>query len=152
MSGTQPVPQPAEPTRCQMGYCEGSDSCTHGRPRSPLPAETAATERAIHLAMNEGYEWAKIDAAEEQERYRGAATRIVLSDGSSWPLPNTDLEHTLRYGEPDRRELLAAAAILNAYFALTAQSIEAKRNLVCREIRAALAAPAVPLTNERGAE
>ena len=66
------------------------------------------------------------------------ATRLVLSDGSSWPVPNGDLEWTLRYGEPTRRDLLAAASILSAYFALVAQSAVPKRNLVCREMRAAM--------------
>lgn len=70
--------------------------------------------------------------------------RIDLSDGSSWPRPALESDpeygvgHTLRYGTPTRGDLLRAAAIVDAYGYLVAESTKAKRDLVCREIRAAM--------------
>lgn len=71
-------------------------------------------------------------------------TRIKVSDGSTWPRPALESDerhgvgHTLRYGTPTREDLMEAAAICDAYGHLVAESTQAKRDLVCREIRAAL--------------
>lgn len=61
--------------------------------------------------------------------------RRTLSDGSSWPAPTADLEWTLRYGQPTREQLLAAASVVNAYAALVYSVPRARRDLVCREMR-----------------
>ena len=70
--------------------------------------------------------------------------RIKVSDGSSWPRPALESdEHSgvgwvLRYGKPTRADLRKAAAIIDAYGYLVAESTREKRDLVCREVRAAL--------------
>lgn len=61
--------------------------------------------------------------------------RRTLSDGSSWPAPPSVLEWTLRYGEPTREQLLAAAGVVSAYESLVYGSTREKRDLVCREMR-----------------
>lgn len=74
-------------------------------------------------------------------------SRIKLSDGSSWPRPalETDVAygigHRLRYTPVEnlrRGDLMEAASIIDAYSYIVAESTKAKRDLVCREIRAAL--------------
>ena len=71
--------------------------------------------------------------------------RIKLSDGSSWPRPALETDehygvgHTLRYAsDVTRQDLMAAAAICDAYGILVAESTQRQRDFVCREIRAAL--------------
>lgn len=70
--------------------------------------------------------------------------RVMVTDGSSWPTPDLATGETfglgwvLRYGEPTRTDLLKAAAIIDAYGYLVAESTREKRDLVCREVRAAL--------------
>ena len=73
-------------------------------------------------------------------------TYIKLSDGSSWPRPaiegdeNLSVEWKLRHA-PDRltrEDMLVAAEIISAYGYLTVDSPRPKRDLVCREIRAAI--------------
>lgn len=69
--------------------------------------------------------------------------QVILSDGSSWPRPALESDeeygvgHTLRYGSPTRSDLLVAASIIDAYGYLVMESTRDKRDLVCREIRAA---------------
>lgn len=76
-----------------------------------------------------------------------AMTRLTLTDGSSWPRPSLESDetlgigHRLRYAEPatlSRAELLEAAAIVDAYGALVVETTRAKRDLICREVRAAI--------------
>lgn len=70
--------------------------------------------------------------------------RITIGDGSSWPRPALESDEksgvgwVLRYGDPTIGDLLEAAAIIDAYSHLVAESTQAKRDLVCREVRAAL--------------
>lgn len=81
-------------------------------------------------------------------------SRIKLSDGSSWPRPalESDAEcgigWALTYSTPSRQQLLEAAAIVRAYEHLVAESTREKRDLVCREIRAALLTPPGKLGEE----
>jgi hypothetical protein len=73
-------------------------------------------------------------------------SRIRVSDGSSWPRPAIDSDVVPGIGwklthTPDqltRTDLLEAASIISAYGHLVAASTQAKRDLVCRDIRAAL--------------
>lgn len=63
------------------------------------------------------------------------AERRTLSDGSSWPLPDAELQWRLRYGGAvSRTDALAAAAILDAYAELV-KVPESKRRLVVRELK-----------------
>ena len=68
---------------------------------------------------------------------------ITTSDGSSWPRPALESDeeygigHKLRYGKPTRSDLLVAASIIDSYGYLVMQATQKKRDLVCREIRAA---------------
>jgi len=71
-------------------------------------------------------------------------SRIKISDGSSWPRPDIEADEgcglawRLTYTTPTRQELLAAASVISAYEHLVLGSNRAKRDLVCRDIRAAL--------------
>lgn len=75
-----------------------------------------------------------------------APKRVQMSNGSSWPRPALETDerygvgHTLRYGNPSRTDLLEAAAIIDAYGALIAETTREQRDLVCREMRAELRA------------
>ena len=80
----------------------------------------------------------------EATQYAEKVTRVKVSDGSSWPRPALESDdeygvgYTLRYGTPTRSDLLKAAEIIDAYSYLVAESTREKRDLVCREVRAAL--------------
>lgn len=72
---------------------------------------------------------------------------VKVSDGSVWPRPALESDehygvgHRLRYTPVEdisRGDLLEAAAIVSAYEYLVGVSTQAKRDLVCREVRAAL--------------
>ena len=73
-------------------------------------------------------------------------SRITVSDGSSWPRPYVEneedvgIEWKLRYAPRllNRSDFLEIAAIMSAYDHLILGSTQAKRDLVCRDIRAAL--------------
>lgn len=76
-------------------------------------------------------------------------SRIEISDGSSWPRPALEADaeygigHKLRYKPMDkitREDLLQAASVIDAYGYLIAESTQAQRDIVCREVRAALKA------------
>ena len=73
--------------------------------------------------------------------------RVKVSDGSSWPRPALESDDTLGIGwrlrhKPTltREEILEAAEIVSAYGYLVTQSTREKRDMVCRDIRAKLAA------------
>lgn len=74
------------------------------------------------------------------------SARIKISDGSSWPRPSLERDdeygigHKLTYGKPTRGELLEAAQIISAYGYLVVEAPRMKRDLVAREIKAALKA------------
>jgi hypothetical protein len=68
----------------------------------------------------------------------------TISDGSSWPRPALDndekngIEWELRYAplaDITRSDLLVAAGIISAYGYLVMESTQAKRDLVCRDMR-----------------
>ena len=70
---------------------------------------------------------------------------ILIGDGSSWPRPAMEADedygigHKLRYSATlTKSDRLVAASIIDAYGYLVAESTRAKRDLVCREIRAAM--------------
>lgn len=73
-------------------------------------------------------------------------SRITVSDGSSWPRPSLESDDDLGLAwkmahapeEITWAELHEAASIISAYGHLVAMSTQAKRDLVCRDIRAAL--------------
>ena len=73
-------------------------------------------------------------------------SRIPVSDGSSWPRPyvkneeDVGIEWKLRYAPRllTRSDFLEIAAIMSAYDRLVASSTRSERDLVCRDIRAAL--------------
>lgn len=75
------------------------------------------------------------------------AERITISDGSSWPRPALEddaeygVSHRIRYGKPTRADLLNAAAIADAYGYLTMEATPDKRELVVRDLRAAVQKP-----------
>jgi hypothetical protein len=66
--------------------------------------------------------------------------RTAYFGGMAWPLPDDgdddepSVEWTLRYGEPSREDLLAAASILSAYRALVTTSSR-QRAYVVRMLR-----------------
>lgn len=71
------------------------------------------------------------------------ARHLKLSDGSTWPLPavaDDDLAWRLTYGTPTREDILSAVSIIGAYGYLTVEANRTKRDLVAREVRAALKA------------
>lgn len=51
-----------------------------------------------------------------------------------WPLPDQDLNWTLRYGNPTREQLLYAASILSAYHQAVVDP-QKKRNFVFGELK-----------------
>jgi hypothetical protein len=72
--------------------------------------------------------------------------RFKVSDGSSWPLPQYSLElDALGWRLVHRPDSItdadkrALASVLDAYEYLLVHSTREKRDLVCREARAALA-------------
>ena len=73
-------------------------------------------------------------------------SRVKVSDGSSWPRPYVEneedvgIEWKLRYAPRllTRSDFLEIASIISAYGHLVTTSTQANRNLVCRDIRAAL--------------
>ena len=73
-------------------------------------------------------------------------TRITVSDGSSWPRPSIESDDDSGIAwklthAPDqltRPDLLEAASIISAYGHLVVSSTRSERDLVCRDIRAAL--------------
>ena len=73
------------------------------------------------------------------------AERARLSDGSSWPLPDQEtaedggLSWRLRYAQPSRWDLLAAASIIDAYGHLLMETTAKQRALIVREVRSATA-------------
>ena len=67
----------------------------------------------------------------------------VYFDGMGWPKPDHDLGWRLRYGTPTRTDLLAAAAILDAYAQMVSDPT-AKRQRVVRHIRAAVSGEIPP--------
>lgn len=58
--------------------------------------------------------------------------RWMYTDETVWPRPGyaNDLEHALRYGQPTRSDLLAAASILAAYTALCRVDSRTRANVV----------------------
>lgn len=70
-------------------------------------------------------------------------TRLTLSDGSSWPLPDVaddGVAWRLRYGvRLSSAETMQAAQIIEAYTALLTEFNRPKRELVVGEVRAHLA-------------
>jgi hypothetical protein len=70
--------------------------------------------------------------------------RMKLSDGSSWPRPSLErddeygIAHRLIYGNPTQADLVEAASIIGAYGYLVVDASRQKRDLVVREIKAAL--------------
>jgi hypothetical protein len=67
----------------------------------------------------------------ENKRY---GQYVRFKEGMTWPLPNPDLSHKLRYGVPTQSDLLAAASILDSYGALIFDP-EHKRRYVIRTLR-----------------
>lgn len=68
---------------------------------------------------------------------------LRTSQNTMWPIPDNEnddrpLGWVLTYGTPTRQELLRAASVIGAYGYMVAQSTRQDRDLVCREIRAAL--------------
>lgn len=66
------------------------------------------------------------------------ANRFEFFNEICWPVPGErmgEIEHTLRYGEPKRTDLLLAASVLSAYRQLVSSSTR-KRNYVIKMIRA----------------
>src|SRR5581483_1114626 len=66
------------------------------------------------------------------------AASVNFDDGTNWPrveLALAELNHLLRYGEPTRSDLLAAASVLGAYDALV-HSTQRRRNEVCAALQA----------------
>ena len=52
-----------------------------------------------------------------------------------WPRPSSDLEWVLRYGEPNKNQLLLAAWIIQAYGDLILFKTQKKRNEICKTIK-----------------
>lgn len=78
-----------------------------------------------------------------QSAEKDAPLRLTLSDGSSWPMPALDtpeggLAWRLTYTEPSRADVLRAVSIINAYAYLLTETTAKRRDLIVREIRAAL--------------
>jgi hypothetical protein len=63
----------------------------------------------------------------------------VHFDQMGWPKPNPDLEWTLRYGEPNKNQLLLAAWIVQAYGDLITVKNQKDRNYICGVIKQASA-------------
>lgn len=59
----------------------------------------------------------------------------VTIDDTAWPLPNNNLEWTLRYGTPTKTDLLLAASILAAYSQIVLYDTQKQRNMVCSKIQ-----------------
>lgn len=66
-------------------------------------------------------------------------TRMLLSDTTLWPVPDTGsdrpLAWVLRYGEPRKADLARAAQIIEAYEYLLLTANRTKRELVAREVK-----------------
>lgn len=58
----------------------------------------------------------------------------VIFKDMTWPLPSSDLQQSLRYGSPTKKELLLAADILSAYRQAIIDS-QKKRNFVFKELK-----------------
>ena len=75
-------------------------------------------------------------------------TRIKLSDGTTWPRPELENDEIagvgwkLRYNPQSmtRADHLYAASIISAYGYMMAETTRARRDQVCRDIRAELRA------------
>ena len=52
-----------------------------------------------------------------------------------WPKPSNDLAWTLRYGTPNKNQLLLCAWILEAYSSLVLEKTQRERNLICKTIK-----------------
>ena len=75
-------------------------------------------------------------------------SHVLISDGTTWPSAGKetrDLNWRLRYGDPNRQDMLQAASVLSAYLALV-EAPEKKRRVVVRDLRRA--ARKEDLTNE----
>ena len=42
-------------------------------------------------------------------------SRHRLKDGTSWPIPDGEVQWQLRYGNPDKKELLYAAQVMDTW-------------------------------------
>lgn len=61
-------------------------------------------------------------------------------DEMTWPMPSErldEVEHTLRYGEPSRSDLLKAASVIAAYRQMVSDP-RRKRDAVVRRLREAM--------------
>lgn len=73
------------------------------------------------------------------------SAHLRLSDGTTWPRPDLESDNDsglawrLTYGEPTRTDLIRAASVIRAYSYLVTETTRARRDQVCRDVRAALA-------------
>lgn len=63
------------------------------------------------------------------------ADKWVVFKDFTFPLPDSDLECTLRYGNPTRKDLLRAAGILDAYSSLILNKTQKDRNMICKILK-----------------
>jgi len=59
-------------------------------------------------------------------------------DGMAWPIPNANVSHRMRYGQPTREDQLQAASEMDAYAALLVKT-QKQRNHICKMVCAAVA-------------
>lgn len=67
-------------------------------------------------------------------------TTHALFDEMSWPYPGVrigNIEYALRYGTPDKTDLLIAASVIHAYSSLIHKSIK-DRNKIIKQLRLAI--------------
>lgn len=81
------------------------------------------------------------------EARKTGSNHIKLSDGSLWPRPCMESDDrptswAARYSTLTREEIMRLASIADSYGYLVCETDRAKRDLVAREIRAALKAEA----------
>lgn len=74
--------------------------------------------------------------ASVMERHSPRAKRVDMGNGAAWPIPDGDLEQTLRYGEPSKEDCILAASILAAYAYMVGDCPAKDRSAAVRAIRA----------------